>query len=55
MYSCNAFNARNDCIHGRRYQHPLDVAVSYRLTVICTCMMLKMKQGLEMAAEVEAD
>ena len=51
MYSSNGFNVRNDCIHGHRYQDPADVALAYRLTVICTYMMMKRLQSLEAIAE----
>ncbi len=47
MYSHNGFNIRNDCVHGRRYQGPSDVAFAYRLTVMCTYMMLKRLRVLE--------
>lgn len=55
MYSSNGYNIRNDCIHGRQYQGPADVAFAYRLTVICTYMMLKRLKGLEAIVENEAD
>ena len=51
MYSSNGFNVRNDCIHGHRYQDPADVALAYRLTVICTYMMMKRLRGLEAIAK----
>ena len=51
MYSSNGFNVRNDCIHGQGYQDPEDVALAYRLTVICTYMMKKRLLGLEAIAE----
>lgn len=41
MYSPNGFNIRNDCIHGRQYQGSSGVVDAFRLTVICTYMMLK--------------
>ena len=47
MYSHNGFNIRNDCVHGRRYQGPSDVVFAYRLTVMCTYMMLKRLRMLE--------
>lgn len=47
MYSPNGFNVRNDCIHGRQYQGPTDVARAFRLTVICVYMMLKRLRDLE--------
>jgi hypothetical protein len=54
MYSPNGFNVRNDCIHGRRYQDPVGVAEAFRLTVICTYMMLKRLRDLEaIIAEME--
>lgn len=54
MYSPNGFNVRNDCIHGRRYQNPVGVAEAFRLTVICTYMMLKRLRDLEaIIAEME--
>lgn len=55
MYSSNGYNIRNDCIHGRQYQGSADVAFAYRLTVICTYMMLKRLQGLETIVENEVD
>ena len=55
MYSSNGYNIRNDCIHGRQYQGPADVAFAYRLTVICTYMMLKRLKGLEAIVENEVD
>ena len=51
MYSSNGFNVRNDCIHGHRYQDLADVALAYRLTVICTYMMMKRLQSLEAIAK----
>lgn len=51
MYSSNGFNVRNDCIHGQGYQDPADVALAYRLTVICAYMMMKRLQSLEAIAE----
>lgn len=51
MYSPNGFNVRNDCIHGHRYQDPADVALAYRLTVICAYMMMKRLQSLEAIAK----
>ena len=50
MYSTNSFNIRNDCIHGRQYQDPSGVLRAFRLTVICTYMMLKRLRSLESAA-----
>ena len=47
MYSANGFNIRNECIHGRKYQHPAGVNNAFRLTVICACMMLKRFRSLE--------
>ena len=41
MYSPNGFNIRNECIHGRQYQGSSGVVGAFRLTVICTYMMLK--------------
>lgn len=55
MYSSNGYNIRNDCIHGRQYQGPADVAFAYRLTVICTYMMLKRLRGLETIVENEVN
>ena len=55
MYSSNGYNIRNDCIHGRQYQGSADVAFAYRLTVICTYMMLKRLQGLEAIVENEVN
>ena len=55
MYSSNGYNIRNDCIHGRQYQGSADVAFAYRLTVICTYMMLKRLKGLEAIVENEVD
>ena len=51
MYSSNGFNVRNDCIHGQGYQDPAGVAFAYRLTVICTYMMMKRLRSLEAIAE----
>ena len=51
MYSHNGFNIRNDCIHGRQYQDSSGIALAYRLTVICTYMMLKRLQGLKTIVE----
>lgn len=55
MYSHNGFNIRNDCIHGRQYQDPSSVAFAYRLTVMCTYMMLKRLRGLEEVAKKNQD
>ncbi|ANE22539.1 hypothetical protein AAY81_04715 [Denitrobacterium detoxificans] len=49
MYSPNGFNVRNDCVHGRCYQDSSGVAKAFRLTVICTYMMLKRLRDLEEA------
>ena len=51
MYSSNGYNVRNDCIHGRQYQGCADVAFAFRLTAICTYMMLKRLRGLEAIME----
>ena len=53
MYSPNGFNIRNECVHGRRYQGPDGVSEAFRLTVICTYMMLKRLRGLELAQNKE--
>ena len=55
MYSSNGYNIRNDRIHGRQYQGSADVAFAYRLTVICTYMMLKRLQRLEAIVENEVN
>lgn len=41
MYSQNGFNIRNECIHGRQYQGSSAIVGAFRLTVICTYMMLR--------------
>lgn len=53
MYSPNGFNIRNDCVHGRRYQGSVGILEAFRLTVICTYMMLKRLRGLEMVQDEE--
>ena len=55
MYSINGLNIRNDCVHGRRYQGPADVATAFRMTVICTYMMLKRLRDLEAFASNNAE
>ena len=47
MYSENGFNIRNDCIHGRQYQDNNGVARGFKLTVICTYMMMKRLVDIE--------
>lgn len=51
MYSPNGFNIRNECVHGRQFQSIPDIKGAFRLTVICTYMMLKRLESLsEIAA-----
>ena len=50
MYSPNGFNIRNECVHGRQFQSISDIKGAFRLTVICTYMMLKRLESLSVIA-----
>ena len=50
MYSPNGFNIRNECVHGRQYQGASRIKQAFRLTVICTYMMLKGLTELQLVA-----
>lgn len=50
MYSPNGLNIRNECVYGRQYQGASRIKQAFRMTVICTYMMLKGLTELQLVA-----